>query len=106
MKKKISVNIKINAIVLVAILITATLNVLAVNSAISRSYGKLIEHYIGDIAFGYGEEVQVAVELQGEDAFTSDILINRLSKIAIQNMESSYAYMTSLDGTMLYHPTA
>lgn len=106
MKRKISVNIKINAIVLVAILITATLNVLAVNSAISKSYGQLIEHYIADMANSYGEVVQEAVELQGEDAFTSDVLMNRLSKIAIQDMESSYAYMTSLDGTMLYHPTA
>lgn len=106
MRKKISVNIKINTIVLVAILITATLNVLAVNSAISRSYGQLIEHYIADMAYGYGEVVQEAVELQGEDAFTSEDLINRLSDIAIQDMESSYAYMASLDGTMLYHPTA
>lgn len=106
MKKKISVNIKINAIVLVAILITAALNVLAVNSAISKSYGQLIEHYIADIAYGYGQVVQEAVELQGEDAFTSEDLINRLSGIAIQDMESSYAYMASLDGTMLYHPTA
>ena len=106
MNKKISINIKINAIVLVAILITATLNVVSVNSAISESYGQLIEHYIADMAYGYGEVVQEAVELQGEDAFTSEDLVNRLSKIAIQDMESSYAYMTSLDGTMLYHPTA
>lgn len=106
MKREVSVNVKLNAIVLVAILITAVLNVVAVNSAISKSYGQLIEHYIADMAYSYGQVVQEAVEMQGEEAFTSDTLMSRLGEITVEDMESSYAYMASLDGIMLYHPTA
>lgn len=106
MKQKVPIIFKISAVVLVAILITAGLNVFTVSTTINKSYGELIEHYIGDIVEGYGEVVREAVEVQGEDAFTSESLMKRLGQISIQDMESSYAYMTSLDGIMLYHPTA
>lgn len=106
MRKRVSINAKITGIVLVAILLTASLNVLMVNDRIGESYSQLIENYIADVTYSYGNVVRENVEMWGEEAFTSEDLIGHLSEISIQNLESSYAYLVSVDGTMLYHPTA
>lgn len=106
MKRRVSISAKIGGIVLVAILLTASLNVLMVNDKIGESYSHLIEHYIADMTYAYGNVVRENVELWGEDAFTTEDLMGHLREISIQDLESSYAYLVSVDGTMLYHPTA
>lgn len=106
MKKKISISIKITIILIIAITIMSLSNLVAADNLLGEEYTKLTENYIEDMAECAGELVEEAVETMGQEAYTSEGLTERLSKVKLDSMESSYTYVVSTDGIMLYHPTA
>lgn len=65
------------------------------------------QHYIEDLAISYGTSVAKAVVKEGgKVALSPDSLKANLAGVGMTDMQSSYLYVVSKDGTMLYHPTA
>lgn len=66
----------------------------------------LNKNYLYDLAFAYGEQVQEEIEMMGYDtAVDYNSLSTALGEVGLNGVSSSYAYLVSEDGTMLYHPT-
>ncbi len=62
--------------------------------------------YLYDLAVAYGEMLQSQIEVQGYNTATHyNNLKDSIGGVGLQNVDSSYAYLVSSDGTMLYHPT-
>lgn len=60
-----------------------------------------------DMVYITGESLQRGVATQGIDAImTGQVLERYLGGVKVKGMDSSYAYLVSNDGTMIYHPTA
>ena len=67
---------------------------------------ELNQSYLYDLAVAYGDKINNAIELQGYNTATNyAILASSLDGVGLEGVESSYAYLVSGDGTMLYHPT-
>ena len=66
----------------------------------------LNQSYLYDLAVAYGGKLQSEIEVQGYNTATHyGNLENSIGGVGLQGVESSYAYLVSSDGTMLYHPT-
>lgn len=62
--------------------------------------------YLYDLAVAYGEMLQSQIEVQGYNTATHyNNLDASIGGVGLQDVDSSYAYLVSSDGTMLYHPT-
>lgn len=67
---------------------------------------ELNQSYLYDLAVAYGDKINSTIELQGYNTATNyAILASSLEGVGLEGVESSYAYLVSGDGTMLYHPT-
>ncbi|MCD7725787.1 MAG: methyl-accepting chemotaxis protein [Clostridiales bacterium] len=67
---------------------------------------ELNQNYLYDLAVAYGNKLQQQIELSGYNtATTYRNLEETLADVGVEGLESSYAYLVSADGTMLYHPT-
>ena len=67
---------------------------------------ELNQSYLYDLAVAYGDKLESAIELQGYNTATNyGVLSDSLADLGLDGVESSYAYLVSGDGTMLYHPT-
>lgn len=67
---------------------------------------ELDKNYLYDLAVAYGEMLQDSIEMQGYNTATNyNSLSEMLGKVDLNGEETSYAYLVSEDGTMLYHPT-
>lgn len=66
----------------------------------------LNQSYLYDLAVAYGEKLQSQIEVQGYNtAVHYNNLDASIGGVGLQGVDSSYAYLVSSDGTMLYHPT-
>lgn len=66
----------------------------------------LNQDYLYDMAVAYGKKLETAMEVQGYNTATHyNNLAEALGEVGLNDVESSYAYLVSGDGTMLYHPT-
>lgn len=111
MNKKIklvdSMKTKIVLQVLFAMLCMTIIS-LAISIPKTRSnVSNLTQNYMLSEAKAYGELLETMAQMSPTDVL-SDVqtLTAILSKVQIGGMSSSYAYLVSADGTMLYHPTA
>lgn len=67
---------------------------------------ELNQDYLYDMAVAYGRMTESAIEMQGYNTATQyNNLGTLLGGLGINGVESSYAYLVSADGMMLYHPT-
>ncbi len=63
-------------------------------------------NYIEDMAISYGTMMDLKIEAMGVEAvLDSQSLAHDLDGAQLHGVESSYIYVVSPDGTMLYHPT-
>ena len=66
----------------------------------------LNQNYLYDLAVAYGIEVNDQIDVIGYNTATDyNNLARSLGEVRLAEVESSYAYLVSEDGTMLYHPT-
>lgn len=66
----------------------------------------LSKNYLYDLALAYGEQVQDQIDMIGYNTATSySGLSDVIGDVGLEGVASSYAYLVSEDGTMLYHPT-
>lgn len=73
---------------------------------VEKSIKEVNKNYIADLAISYGESVDINIELNGLDkALLPETLSLMLADVGLEDIKSSYIYVVSPDGTMLYHPT-
>lgn len=101
-----SVRTKILAVLVAAMAALAIcVSVIYINN-VREHLMELNQNYLYDLTVAYGAEIEQQIETQGYNTATDyNNLSATLEGVGIQDVESSYAYLVSADGTMLYHPT-
>lgn len=73
---------------------------------VEKSIKEVNRNYIADLAISYGQSVDINIEMNGPDkALLPEALGLMLADVGLEDVKSSYIYVVSPDGTMLYHPT-
>ncbi len=102
-----SIKIKILMLVFGTVLSSV---VICIATAVPLARGSLTditENYMEDMVYITGESLQRGVATQGVEAvMTPQVLERYLSGVKVRGMNSSYAYLVSPEGMMIYHPTA
>lgn len=111
MKNKVSffnsIKTKITLLVIISVLITTVLCMWTVIPLVEESQSELIKSYMEDVALVAGESIDKELEyISAAEVLAAKSLGDVAGNITVHDMESSYAYVVSADGTMLYHPTA
>ncbi len=102
-----SLKTKIVFLVIIAIVATVITMLLLSVPAIRSNVTELTQNYMNDLALLAGDAMEGEIRYMGEEeALTPEKLKELVGDISISGMSSSYAYVVSADGTMMYHPTA
>ena len=101
-----SINTKIVLLVIVVIIATAGINLLVSVPLIKKNFTTLTQNYMKDMATLVGETIETEIGYLGAEAVLTPEELAKVAKdIKVSGMDSSYAYIVSADGTMMYHPT-
>ena len=93
--------------VIIAIVATVITMLLLSVPAIRSNVSELTQNYMNDLALLAGDAMEGEIRYMGaEEALAPEGLEKLVGDISISGMGSSYAYVVSADGTMMYHPTA
>lgn len=97
---------KVDLLVLLAIVVSVVLILVAtVPAAQSRLQGT-VKNYMLDMAKAYGASLDEEITYNGEDKIlNAETLGDVVGSAKVTGIESSYAYVVTKDGTMMYHPT-
>lgn len=102
-----SIKIKILLLVFGTVLSSVVICIATAVPLARGSITNLTENYMEDMVYIAGESLQRGVSAQGADeAMTMEALERYLGNVKVKGMDSSYAYLVSSDGIMLYHPSA
>ena len=87
------------------VLSSVLLMTISVNQT-QKATRSLVQNYMLSAAETNGYIMDTVFSMQGEACLSNpDVLGQILSEAKIEGMDSSYGYLVSADGTMLYHPT-
>lgn len=75
-------------------------------SSTKKEIGSVTRGYMRDLSRAYGVMLDNELDTDGDDALSGEHLASILAGVQVEGVESSYIYVVSGDGTMLYHPTA
>lgn len=101
-----SVRTKLSGLVALTILITGIIMVLIYSPNVKNEMSEMSQHYLHDLALSYGMLIDDEINLIGkEEALAPEELAGHLDGVGMEGLETSYLYVVSPDGTMLYHPT-
>ena len=64
----------------------------------------VIEDYMIDVAVLAGESIDAAKELHGDSVLDPKALRGLIASVNVRDFPSSYCYVVSADGTIIYHP--
>lgn len=102
-----SIKTKIVLLVIAMIALTALMNIFMSVPLIKKDVNLLTKNYMRDMAILAGNNIDTEMGyMDAEQVLTPEELAKSVADIKVSGMESSYAYVVSADGTMLYHPTA
>lgn len=103
----LSLKVKCLIVVIVVVMLAVGVNMLAALPQVKNTLSDTIKGYMYDMTTANGKILDIEVEKEGESvALSQDRLTELFQDVQIENVDSSYAYVVSGDGTMLYHPTA
>jgi len=97
-----TIGFKIMTLVLVAVLVVGLTSILILVSAAKKSISREVQNYMLSMASAERNNIDTAL---GDSIGTTEDYAAILSEVKVEGMPSSYAYLVSPDGTMLYHPT-
>ncbi len=101
-----SVKTKTIAMLVFAMAVMATLLSFVFIKSMKAHLMELNKNYLYDITQAYGKEIQEQINQKGYEATVEyDNLDAALGGVGLEGVSSSYAYLVSADGTMMYHPT-
>ncbi len=102
-----SIAVKVLWCVVVGVCATWLLEVWTFLPLIKENIASNAENYMYDMAVVYGRNLEKKLAEDGkEQALAAASLSEMFHDVHIKGAESSYAYITDAQGTMLYHPTA
>lgn len=105
--KKTSIKTSIIMMNIGGVVLAVVILMIILIPAVSSNLKNMAKNYIMSEATAYCEMIDKDVETRGTGVLSStDELTKMLSKAGMSGYKSSYAYLVSADGTMLYHPTA
>lgn len=111
MKKKVgifsSIKVRLSFLVALAIIATGVLMVATYSPNVKGELSTMSQNYLYDLSSAYGMVLGDEIELIGvEETLSEANLAAHLTGVGLQNVDSSYVYVVSAGGTMLYHPQA
>ncbi len=111
MNQKVTIFTSVRTKIVISMLLISMLACIVLAAVIMPNIKKNVEstnqNYIEDVARAYGLMFEREIILDGIDvALSYSNLSESLEGVSVDGMESSYVYVVSADGTMLYHPTA
>lgn len=90
-----------------AILVAGIMMIWNYSPNVKKEMASMSQNYLYDLSVSYGMMLEEKLEYAGEEETLSvETLSETLSDVGIEGVDSSYVYVVSADGTMLYHPTA
>jgi methyl-accepting chemotaxis protein len=102
-----SMKFKVLLLLAISIIVTTCISLVLILPSMRKNTKSVIQGYMVDQATSYGYILNTMIQLSASDALNNaDYLASVLGSVQIKGMSSSYAYLVSPDGTMLYHPTA
>lgn len=102
-----SIRTKLYILVALAIFITGILMILTYSPNVKDEIASITQNYLQDLSISYGMMIEDEIDSVGlEKALSAEELDKHLNGVGVKGNESSYVYVVSSDGTMLYHPTA
>lgn len=102
-----SIRTKLCILVAAAIFATGILMTMTYSPNVKKEISSMAQNYLYDLAVSYGTVLEDEIRNKGvEQTLEADNLKERLQGVGLEGMDSSYVYVVSPDGTMLYHPTA
>lgn len=101
-----SIRTKLSALVAFAILSVGVIMTVIFSPNVKSEITGIAQHYLHDLALSYGMVIDDEIDLLGIDkALEPEELAAHLDGVGMEGMETSYIYIVSPEGTMLYHPT-
>lgn len=101
-----SIKFKILALTSCAVILTVVVMLIRIVPTIQKDMKQTVQNYMYDMAKAYGESVEIELRDKGEEYLANyEELSGDLGDVAVKGVSSSYAYLVSGDGIMLYHPT-
>lgn len=100
-----SIRTRIIVIIIGAIVLTSGVFLWTIIPVTQDNLTENTYNYMYDVAKAYGEMLDAAVMID-EATLQPENLAELVGDISINDIPSSYAYVVSSEGTMLYHPTA
>ncbi len=105
-KRRGSIRAKVSGLILAAVIVTGLALVLLYSLNVKSQISEMAKHYTEDVTVAYGELIRAEINEVGEEkVLTAEGLGSYVSDVGLEGMETSYTYVVSKDGTMLYHPT-
>lgn len=100
-----SIKTKVVAVLLGSIIITVLLSLYIIIPNVKRNITSLTEGCMSDLTNAYGNSMDQNIKISTM-FLTPDRLGNALAGAGLSSMESSYFYVVSPEGTIIYHPSA
>ena len=101
-----SVRTKLAALVALAILFVGVIMILIYSPNVKNEITEMSQNYLHDLALSYGMVIDDEIDMMGADkALDPEELASHLDGVGMEGKETSYIYIVSPEGTMLYHPT-
>ena len=105
LKKLDSIKTKIGAMTVLMVIVTGVLMISVYAPSAKKQISTMSQHYLEDLSVAYGTMIDYRISDAGpRKALASESLEMRLEDGGMTGVESSYVYVVSTDGTMLYHP--
>ncbi len=109
MKKKVgilhSIKLRLSLLVALAIIGTGFLMVFTYSPNVKNELSTMSQHYLYDLAVAHGMLLESEIDFLGvEETLSKDNLTKRLADVGLQDVATSYVYVVSPEGTMLFHP--
>ncbi|MCI5856710.1 MAG: methyl-accepting chemotaxis protein [Agathobacter sp.] len=106
-KRKDSMRTKILILLAVAMICITGSSLMFSIPKTRENISSVTQHYMLSEAKAYGQLLEKTIQLEGTDLLASvDALKDTFAEVKIHGMDTSYLYLVSADGIMLYHPTA
>lgn len=102
-----SMRFRILLLLIISLIAISTVSYMALVPGFQEIFLETTEHYMTDSASltGHGLDRELALS-SWDEIMNSESLGNMAEDVSVTGLDTSYCYVVSDDGTMLYHPTA
>ena len=99
-------SIRTKILSLLAIAITGLIMIFIYSPNVKKELTAFSQNYLHDLALSYGMVLNDSIDISGkEQALTVENLTSLFDGVGMAGQETSYIYIVSPDGVMLFHPT-